>query len=232
MSELLQIVDVEKSYLSGPVELKVLRGVNITVEAGEIISVIGTSGVGKSTLLNLIGTLDRPTSGTVLYEGQDIFKLTNKELARFRNQELGFIFQFHHLLPEFSALENIMMPALIAGKKKEEARDLAAELLKNVGLEKREKHRPGELSGGEQQRVAVARALVNNPRVILADEPTGNLDRKISEEVHDLLWKLNEKTKQTFIIATHNEELARRSDRVIKLADGRTAEVTERYGDA
>ena len=140
MSELLQIVDVEKSYLSGPVELKVLRGVNITVEAGEIISVIGTSGVGKSTLLNLIGTLDRPTNGTVLYEGQDIFKLTNKELARFRNQELGFIFQFHHLLPEFSALENIMMPALIAGKKKEEARDLAAELLKNVGLEKREKH--------------------------------------------------------------------------------------------
>ena len=127
MSELLQIVDVEKSYLSGPVELKVLRGVNITVETGEIISIVGTSGVGKSTLLNLIGTLDRPTGGTVLYEGRDIFKLTNKGLARFRNQELGFIFQFHHLLPEFSALENVMMPALIAGKKKEEARDLAAE---------------------------------------------------------------------------------------------------------
>ena len=170
--------------------------------------------------MNLLGTLDRPTGGTVLYEGQDVFKLTNKELARFRNRKLGFVFQFHHLLPEFSAIENVMMPALIAGEEKRKVQKTAAELLKNVGLEGREHHRPGELSGGEQQRVAVARALVNNPKVVLADEPTGNLDRRTSEEVHNLLWKLNDKLNQTFIIATHNEGLAQRSDRIIRLADG------------
>jgi len=203
----------------------------MAVVAGEIISIVGASGVGKSTLLHLMGALDRPTDGTVLYEGQDIFQLTDRELARFRNRELGFVFQFHHLLPEFSAIENVMMPALIAGRSKEEARQTAADILKNVGLTGRERHRPGELSGGEQQRVAVARALVNDPKVVLADEPTGNLDRKTSEEVHDLLWKLNERMNQTFIIATHNEGLAQRSDRVIRLADGRAEEVTGRQGD-
>jgi lipoprotein-releasing system ATP-binding protein len=221
MSQLLSIVDLRKSYLSGPVELPVLKGVDITVGAGEIVSIVGASGVGKSTLLNLMGALDRPTGGKILYGGHDIFELADRELTRFRNQELGFIFQFHHLLPEFSAVENVMMPVLIAGKKKEEAHTLAEELLMKVGLEGREHHRPGELSGGEQQRVAVARALVNEPKVVLADEPTGNLDRKTSEEVHDLLWELNERMNQTFIIATHDEDLARRCGRIIRLADGR-----------
>ena len=220
MAELLQIINLQKSYLSGPAKLTVLNGINISIEAGEIISIVGDSGVGKSTLLNLMGALDRPTDGTILYEGQDIFKLTNGELASFRNRELGFIFQFHHLLPEFSAIENVMMPILIAGKKKKEAQALAKELLKNVGLAGREDHRPGELSGGEQQRVAVARALVNKPKVVLADEPTGNLDRRTSEEMHDLLWELNERMNQTFVIATHNENLARRSDRIFRLPDG------------
>lgn len=227
--QVLQTLDLRKSYLSGSMELPVLEGIDITVRAGEIISIVGASGVGKSTLLNLMGALDRPTGGTVLYEGQDVFKLTNRELARFRNGELGFVFQFHHLMPEFSAIENVMMPALIAGKKKEEARKLAAELLKNVGLEGREQHRPSELSGGEQQRVAVARALVNDPKVVLADEPTGNLDRKTSEEVHNLLWELNERINQTFVIATHNENLAERCDRIIKLADGQAEEVTGEF---
>ena len=227
----IQIVDLRKSYPSGSTELHVLNGIDITVETGDIVSIIGDSGVGKSTLLNLLGALDRPTGGTVLYEGQDIFKFTNRELALFRNRELGFVFQFHHLLPDFSAIENVMMPALIAGKKKEEARKLAAELLKNVGLMGREQHKPSNLSGGEQQRVAVARALINNPKVVLADEPTGNLDRKTSEEVHDLLWELNRGMNQTFVIATHNESLAQRSDRVIRLADGRAEEITEGYGD-
>ncbi|MFC1712794.1 ABC transporter ATP-binding protein [Candidatus Poribacteria bacterium] len=222
----IKTVDLRKSYHSGPVELHVLEGVDIRIKAGEIISIVGASGVGKSTLLNLMGGLDRPTNGTVVYEDQDIFELTDRELARFRSREIGFIFQFHHLLPEFSAIENVMMPALISGKGKRDAQELAAELLRDVGLTERARHRPGELSGGEQQRVAVARALVNKPKVVLADEPTGNLDRKTSEEVHDLLWELNERMNQTFIIVTHNEGLAERSDRIIRLADGRAKEVS------
>jgi len=232
MSEILRAVDLHKSYFSGPVELSVLKGINIAIEAGEIISVIGASGVGKSTLLHLLGALDRPTDGIVYYEDQDIFGFTDRKLARFRNDEVGFIFQFHHLMPEFSAVENVMMPALIAGKKKEQSRELAVELLRKVGLGGREKHRPGELSGGEQQRVAVARSLVNDPKIILADEPTGNLDENTSEEVHNLLWELNEQTNQTFIIATHNQNLAQRSDRIIRLADGQAKEVKERPKDA
>lgn len=232
MNKLLQTVDLHKSYFSGPEELPVLKGIDITIEAGEIVSIIGASGVGKSTLLHLLGALDRPTNGTVLYEDQDIFGLTDRKLARFRNGELGFVFQFHHLMPEFSAIENVMMPALIAGKNKVQAREMAAEFLKKVGLTGREKHKPGELSGGEQQRVAVARALVNEPKIVLADEPTGNLDEKTSEEVHDLLWELNEQTNQTFIIVTHNQNLAQRADRIIRLADGRAKEVTERFRDA
>jgi lipoprotein-releasing system ATP-binding protein len=226
-SEYLRTVDLQKSYPSGPVELHVLSGINITISTGEVVSIIGASGVGKSTLLNLLGTLDRPTNGKVLYNGQDIFELTDKELAKFRNQELGFVFQFHHLLPEFSAVENVMMPALISGKKKNEARAAASEILAKVGLSGRENHRPGELSGGEQQRVAVARALINNPKVVLADEPTGNLDRKTGEEVHNLIWELNNKMNQTFIIATHNESLAQRSDRIIRLTDGKAEEIND-----
>ena len=226
MSEVLRTIGLQKSYISGSTELTVLKDVDIAIEAGEIVSIVGASGVGKSTLLHLMSALDRPTGGTVLYEGQDLFKLTNKEMAQFRNRELGLVFQFHHLLPEFSAIENVMMPSLIAGKSKAESSEVAAELLKEVGLSGREKHRPGELSGGEQQRVAVARALVNHPKVVLADEPTGNLDRKTSEEVHELIWKLNERMNQTFILATHNEILARRSDRVIRLADGQAEVVS------
>lgn len=221
----LRTVDLHKSYLNGHEELPVLKGINLTVNKGEIVSIVGASGAGKTTLLNLIGALDRPTGGTVLYEEQDIFKLTDKELAQFRSRTVGFIFQFHHLLPEFSAVENVSMPALIAGKKKETARDLAVKLLQTVGLEGKEQRRPSELSGGERQRVAVARALVNNPKVVLADEPTGNLDRKSGEAIHDLLWELNSQMNQTFVIVTHNEELAQRSDRIIRLSDGRIAEI-------
>lgn len=222
-------VDLHKSYISGHEELHVLRGVNISVSKGEIISIVGASGTGKTTFLNLIGTLDRPTSGTVLYDGKDIFKLTDNELAKFRNRDLGFVFQFHHLLPEFSAIENVMMPALISGKARKEAWDIAAELLKTVGLKGREEHRPSELSGGEQQRVAVARALMNNPKIVLADEPTGNLDRKTGEAIHELLWKLNLELNQTFIIVTHNESLAQRADKIIRLIDGK-AEIVKGDG--
>lgn len=222
-------VDLRKSYISGHEELHVLRGVDISVSNGEIIAIVGASGTGKTTFLNLIGTLDRPTSGTVLYDGKDIFELTDNELAKFRNRDLGFIFQFHHLLPEFSAIENVMMPALISGKTRKEAWDIAEDLLKTVGLEGREEHRPSELSGGEQQRVAVARALMNNPKIVLADEPTGNLDRKTGEAIHELLWKLNSEFNKTFIIVTHNESLAQRADRIIRLVDGK-AEIVKGDG--
>ncbi len=222
-------IDLQKSYISGHEELHVLRGVDISVSVGEIISIVGASGTGKTTFLNLIGTLDRPTGGTVLYDGKDIFKLTDSELANFRNRDLGFIFQFHHLLPEFSAIENVMMPALISGKSRKYAQEIAAELLKTVGLKGREEHRPAELSGGEQQRVAVARALMNNPKIVLADEPTGNLDRKTGEAIHELLWKLNLELNQTFIIVTHNESLAQKADRIIRLVDGK-AEIVKGDG--
>jgi len=201
--------------------LQVLKGIDLTVEVGEFITIVGASGVGKTTLLNLLGTLDRPTSGTVFYKDQDVFKLNDRDLARFRNREIGFIFQFHHLLPEFTAIENVMMPTLIAGMNKEQSFKIAKGLLQIVGLDGREHHKPAELSGGEQQRVAVARALANNPKVILADEPTGNLDRKSGEAIHDMIFRLNREMKQTFIIVTHNENLAQRSDRVIGLIDGK-----------
>jgi lipoprotein-releasing system ATP-binding protein len=217
----LKAVELSKSYMSGSEELHVLRSLDLTVRTGEFITIVGASGVGKTTLLNLLGALDRPTNGTIFYQDKDIFKLNDRDLAQFRNQEIGFIFQFHHLLPEFSAIENVMMPILIARKSKNEALKLANDLLQTVGLEDRKHHRPSELSGGEQQRVAVARALVNNPKVILADEPTGNLDRKTGETIHELLYKLNREIDQTFIIVTHNESLAERSDRTIKLTDGK-----------
>jgi len=225
----LRTLDLRKSYLSGREELQVLKGIDLDISTGEVISIVGASGTGKTTLLNLIGTLDRPTSGTVLYGDKDVFKLTDNDLAKFRNYDIGFIFQFHHLLPEFSAIENVMMPALISGKKSEQALELASSLLGIVGLEGREKHKPSELSGGEQQRVAVARALVNNPRVVLADEPTGNLDRKTGESVHELIWKLNREMNQTFVIVTHNESLSERSNRIIRLADGK-AEIMKGAG--
>ena len=220
MSNLIRIVDLNKSYYDGLTELPVLKGVDLEVKKAEIVAIVGASGVGKSTLLHLLGGLDRPTEGTIFYEGADIFALNDQELDRFRNEEIGFIFQFHHLLPEFTALENVAMPGLIARQKSDVAQNRAKELLEYVGLGERLEHRPFELSGGERQRVAIARALVNQPKVVLADEPTGNLDQKTSEAVHDLLWTLNDQFKQTFIIVTHNQTLAQRADRLIQLVDG------------
>lgn len=220
MNNLIRVVDLYKSYYDGSTELPVLKGVDLTVRKAEIVAVVGASGVGKSTLLHLLGGLDRPTGGTIFYEGEDIFALKDQELDRFRNEEIGFIFQFHHLLPEFTALENVAMPGLIARQSSDVAQDRAKELLDYVGLAERLEHRPAELSGGERQRVAIARALVNQPKVVLADEPTGNLDQKTSEAVHDLLWTLSDQFNQTFIIVTHNQTLARRADRLIQLVDG------------
>ena len=220
MNNLIRVVDLYKSYYDGSTELPVLKGVDLEVKKAEIVAIVGASGVGKSTLLHLLGGLDRPTEGTIFYEGEDIFALNDQELDRFRNEEIGFIFQFHHLLPEFTALENVTMPGLIARQESDVAQDRAKELLDYVGLGERLEHRPSELSGGERQRVAIARALVNQPKVVLADEPTGNLDQKTSEAVHDLLWTLNDQFKQTFIIVTHNQTLAQRADRLIQIVDG------------
>ncbi len=220
MNNLIRIVDLYKSYYDGSTELPVLKGVDLEVKKAEIVAIVGASGVGKSTLLHLLGGLDRPTEGTIFYEGADIFALNDQELDRFRNEEIGFVFQFHHLLPEFTALENVAMPGLIARQTPDVAQNRAKALLEYVGLGERLEHRPSELSGGERQRVAIARALVNQPKVVLADEPTGNLDQKTSEAAHDLLWTLNDQFNQTFIIVTHNQTLAQRADRLIQLVDG------------
>ena len=200
--------------------LNVLRGVNVEIEKGEIVAIMGKSGAGKSTLLHIIGTLDRADSGQVIINGEDVSRMNNKRLAEFRNQNIGFIFQFHHLLPEFSALENVTIPALIAGGKEAAARKRAAELLDYLGLKDRLTHKPTQLSGGEQQRVAVARALMNAPAVVFADEPTGNLDSASSKDLHDLLFQLRKDFQQTFVIVTHNDELAAMSDRTLTMQDG------------
>ena len=220
MNNLIRIVDLYKSYYDGLTELPVLKGVDLKVKKAEIVAIVGASGVGKSTLLHLLGGLDRPTDGTIFYDGEDIFALNDQDLDRFRNEEIGFVFQFHHLLPEFTAFENVAMPGLIARQEPDVAQNRAKELLEYVGLGERLEHRPFELSGGERQRVAIARALVNQPKVVLADEPTGNLDQKTSEAVHDLLWTLSDQFNQTFIIVTHNQPLAQRADRLIQLVDG------------
>jgi lipoprotein-releasing system ATP-binding protein len=217
-------MDLHKSFSTYGTRIDVLNGVDLTVAGGDTIALVGASGAGKSTLLHVIGTLDRPTSGTVRFRGEDVFSMGDGALASFRNRSIGFVFQFHHLLPEFSALENTMMPALIGGMRREEAESLARGLLCDVGLAGRLTHKPGELSGGEQQRVAIARALVLSPALLLADEPTGNLDRKTSEEVHDLLSEIQRKTGLTLIIVTHNERLAARMGKTIRLVDGRIQE--------
>jgi lipoprotein-releasing system ATP-binding protein len=193
------------------------------VQAGESVALVGASGAGKSTLLHLLGALDRPTAGEVLFGGEEIFRKNDQQLAAFRNRSLGFVFQFHHLLPEFTALENAMMPALINGMKRDEARGIAADLLAAVGLGHRVTHKPGELSGGEQQRVAIARALVLSPRLVLADEPTGNLDMKTSSEIHELFAALQDRIGITLVVVTHNEQLAARLGRTVRLVDGKLA---------
>ena len=215
-----RIEDVWKEFPTATEPLQVLRGTTLEVAAGEIVTIVGASGSGKSTLLNIIGALDRPTSGNVEVAGRDINVLWDEALAELRNRYMGFVFQFHHLLPEFSAQENVALPALMAGTTREEAMERALELLGSVGLMERADNRPAKLSGGEQQRVAVARALSNNPRLLLADEPSGNLDYATSESLHELLWELNESTGQTLILVTHNQDLAARSPRVLELAKG------------
>ena len=201
-------------------ELEVLKGVSLTVNKGEVISIVGPSGAGKTTLLQLIGTLDKPTSGKILFNGEDTGKMSSNKLATFRNRHIGFVFQFHQLLPEFTALENIIIPALIAGRKRKEAEADAMELLGLMNLTERAGHKPSEMSGGENQRVAVARALINHPDVILADEPSGSLDSKNKEELHKLFFDLRDKFGQTFIIVTHDETLASLTDRTIRMVDG------------
>ena len=222
VKELIQIQQLFKSYGNGAKRVEVLKGVDLTFSQGERAAIVGSSGVGKTTLLHIMGTLDRPTSGKVLYEARDIFTMNEKELALFRNREIGFVFQFHHLLPEFNALENTMMPCLIQGIPKMEAALRAETILTLVGLKDRLPHKPGELSGGEQQRVAVARALVLEPKVLLADEPTGNLDSKTGESVFDLLQELNKVKGITLIVVTHNLKLAGQLPRQIQLIDGKT----------
>lgn len=201
-------------------QLSVLKGVDISVNRGEIVSILGSSGAGKSSLLHILGTLDRADTGTISINGQSVEKLKGKELAAFRNKHIGFVFQFHHLLPEFSALENVCIPGWIAGRKRIEVEEQAAALLEKMGLGNRKEHKPQELSGGEQQRVAVARALINQPVIVFADEPTGNLDSKNAKELHDLFVSLRNEFQQTFLIVTHNEELAAMSDRSLFMKDG------------
>lgn len=200
--------------------LQVLRDINLTIAKAEVVSIVGASGAGKTTLLQLLGTLDRPDSGIIRYDQTDVTQLNEKALAAFRNQNIGFVFQFHNLLPEFTAIENVCMPALIAGRKMEEAKEEAYTLLRFLNVESRAEHKPAQLSGGEQQRFAVARALINHPAVVLADEPSGNLDTRHAEELHELFFRLRDRYQQTFVIVTHNNTLAQKSDRQIRLRDG------------
>ena len=213
---MIEIKGIKKSFGS----LEVLKGIDLNIEKGEVVSIVGPSGAGKTTLLQIIGTLDRPDAGTVFIDSVDVTKLSQKKLADFRNRHIGFVFQFHQLLPEFTALENIMIPAYIAGMSHKAAKQRAEELLQFMGLSDRAHHKPNELSGGEKQRVAVARALVNNPAVILADEPSGSLDSKNKEELHQLFFDLRDKFGQTFVIVTHDEQLASITDRTIHMRDG------------
>lgn len=216
INQMIKAQNIHKSYG----ELHVLKGVDLEIKKAEIVSIVGKSGAGKSTLLHILGSLDQPDKGKVILNEVDIFSLTPNQLAGFRNQNIGFVFQFHHLLPEFTALENVSIPALIQKKPELEVRKRAEHLLEYLGLSERLTHKPNQLSGGEQQRVAVARALMNEPAVVFADEPSGNLDSASSEELHQLLFKLRDDFNQTFVIVTHNTELAKMSDRILEMEDG------------
>jgi len=220
MSNLLSVRGLCKTYLQGSRTVEVLKGLDLDFEQGTTTALVGASGAGKSTLLHILGALDRPSSGTVLYRGEELFSRSDRALAEFRNSSVGFVFQFHHLLPEFTALENVMMPALIARRNRSDAEKTAQQLLEDVGLSDRIAHRPGELSGGEQQRVAIARALIMEPELLLADEPTGNLDMKTSDSIHQLLDDIQRKRGITLVIVTHNEQLAAGMERTVRLADG------------
>lgn len=214
---MIEALDIYKNYGS----LEILKGVSLKISQGEIISIVGPSGAGKSTLLHILGTLDRASKGNVLFEGKNISQLKDKQLGIFRNQNIGFVFQFHHLLPEFTAIENVCIPSFIAKKNTTEVKMKATELLTYLGLKDRLNHKPSELSGGEQQRVAVARALINDPKIVLADEPSGNLDTDSAKSLHQLFFELRKKFNQTFVIVTHNEELAEMADRKLVMRDGR-----------
>jgi lipoprotein-releasing system ATP-binding protein len=218
---LVEVEGLEKTFMHMGNELQVLKGIDLTIRQGEVLSIVGASGAGKSTLLHCIGTLDLPSKGRITLAGEELTRLAGSRLAAVRNKLIGFVFQFHHLLPEFNALENVMMPGLIGGRNRSEMRNRAAELLDLVGLSHRSTHRPGELSGGEQQRVAVARALALEPRLLLADEPTGNLDSATGDAVHDLFFKINEDYATTIVVVTHNPGFAQRMPRVVEMRDGR-----------
>lgn len=217
---LLQAVNIRKRYGS----LEVLKGIDLTIEKSEIVSIVGSSGAGKSTLLHLLGTLDTPDTGEVLFDGESVSSLKRSELARFRNRHIGFVFQFHNLLPEFTALENVCLPAYLAGRSEKETRVRARELLGMLNLERRAEHKPSEMSGGEQQRVSVARSLINSPEIIFADEPSGNLDSKNAAELHQIFFLLRKELGQTFVIVTHNDQLAAMADRTITMRDGHIME--------
>ena len=214
------IQGLRKSYPHGGRVIEVLKGIDLAIGAGEMVAVVGSSGAGKSTLLHVLGTLDQPSGGSIRYDGTDVTRMSPARLADFRNHTIGFVFQFHHLLPEFTALENVAMPALIAGEARDYAYGRAQKLLDRVGLAQRVTHRPGELSGGEQQRVALARALIMEPRVLLADEPTGNLDTHTGEEIHGLVVELNRERGMTMLVVTHNADLAARMPRRVRMVDG------------
>lgn len=227
MSELLKCQALSKEYNEGESTVQVLKNINFTVNKAEQVAIVGSSGSGKSTLLHLLGALDQPTTGEVLFEQQNIFQFSDNQQAKFRNQSLGFVYQFHHLLPEFSALENVAMPLFIAKKPIEQAKKTALNMLEKVGLSHRSSHKPSELSGGERQRVAIARALVSQPKLILADEPTGNLDHKTGESIYQLLTELREQTQTSFVVVTHDIQLANRLDRSLSLIDGVLTEVAK-----
>ncbi len=217
---MLQAVNIRKSYNS----LDVLKGIDLTIRRAEVVSIVGSSGAGKSTLLHILGTLDNPDAGRVLFDGEDITRLSRAELARFRNKHIGFVFQFHNLLPEFTALENVCLPAFLAGRSEKEVRVRGRELLGLLNLEHRADHKPSEMSGGEQQRVSVARSLINSPEIIFADEPSGNLDSRNAQELHELFFWLRKEFGQTFVIVTHNDALAQMADRTIVMRDGHILE--------